>query len=84
MQVIKQNIQRPTLFREFLDKLITYSNEFIGYINTSKCNFVTSDITTSISLFNNIKNNIKTKYIQIKTILIGMFQKIKLNQKDKQ
>jgi len=79
MQVIKQNIQRPTLFQEFFDKLITYSNEVIEYINTSTINNVTSNyrktaITLTNIIKNNIKNIIKDKFIQINKFLKNLFQ----------
>ena len=38
MQISNQNVQRPTLFQELFDKLITYSNEVIEYINTPTIN----------------------------------------------
>lgn len=66
MQVNINNIQRPTLFQEFFDKLITYSNEVIEYINTTTIKSVTSiQHDNVVSIFNNIKNTIKNIYTQI-------------------
>jgi len=79
MQVNIQNIQRPTLFQEFFNKLITYSNEVIEYINTTTINNVTSTyrktaITLTNTIKNNIKNIIKDKFIQINKFLKNLFQ----------
>ena len=36
MQIVKQNIKRPTLFKEFFNHLLTWSNEIIDYISTTQ------------------------------------------------
>lgn len=54
MQVDTTNIQRPTLFEEFFDKLVTYKNDVINYIVTSIKKLVTSKI-------NNTKKSLKAK-----------------------
>jgi len=61
MQVNIQNRQRPTLFQEFFDKLITYSNEVIEYMNTSIKKTVTSDsCKTAKTHLDNIKKSLKS------------------------
>ncbi|WP_294966956.1 hypothetical protein [Sulfurimonas sp.] len=78
MQVSKQNIQRPTLFQEFFDKLITYSNDVIEYINTSTIDIVAPTYRkTAITMFNNIKKSIKNDCMKIKTTLSRFFYKLK-------
>ncbi|WP_321777802.1 hypothetical protein [Sulfurimonas sp.] len=77
MQVNFSKIQRPTLFQEFFDKLITYSNEVIEYIHTSTINLVTPTYRkTAITLMNIIKNNIKHSYISVKAVLTNLFKRI--------
>lgn len=77
MQVNKQNIQRPTLFQVFFDKLITYSNEVIEYIQTTTSKSVTSHKVKKLSILNNlIKTSIKTFIKNTKNILIHKIKKI--------
>jgi len=70
MQVNTQNIKRSTLFQESFNKLITYSNDVIEYINTSTLKNVTSNqVITLDSISNTIKNIIKKSYLYIKNLL---------------
>ena len=65
MQITITNNQRPTLFIEFFDKLLTYSNDVIEYIKTTRVN----NAKNVTSLQNNTTNFFKS-VIQIITVPI--------------
>jgi len=68
MQITITNNQRPTLFIEFFDKLLTYSNDVIEYIKTTRVN----NAKNVTSLQNNTTNFFKS-VIQIITLPIKNF-----------
>ena len=62
MQVNFKNIQRPTLFQEFFDKLIIYSNDVINYIKINNNSSVTPTLRNfAKTSINNIKKSLKFK-----------------------
>jgi len=65
MQITITDNQRPTLFIEFFDKLLTYSNDVIEYIKTTRVN----NAKNVTSLQNNTTNFFKS-VIQIITVPI--------------
>jgi len=65
MQITITDNQRPTLFIEFFDKLLTYSNDVIEYIKTTSVN----NAKNVTSLQNNTTNFFKS-VIQIITVPI--------------
>ena len=75
MQIVKQNIKRPTLFKEFFNHLLTWSNEIIDYISTTQKEPKAITLTYSRIILKTIKI-FKINVLLIKNKLFNQIKKV--------